>query len=766
MKTVRLLILAVVVALALLLGAAGDAAFSPGATQRVSLDSFEAQANGDSGVAAISADGRFVVFNSSASNLVPGDTNGVFDIFFRDRPAGITERVSVPNDADQGTLGTQATGGNSLSPAVSADGRFVAFLSAAANLVVGDSNGLSDAFVRDRQLGTTERVSVPNNADQGALGTQANGDSFGLAISGDARFVAFESNASNLVLGDTNGLRDVFLRDRQTGSTTRVNVPNDADQGALGTEATGDDSFDPAISPDGRFVAIHSAATNLVLADTNGFSDIFVRDRQTGATERVSVDSAEAQASDDSSHSPAISADGRFVAFVSGASNLVPIDTNGVWDVFVRDRFFGTTERVSEDSGGAQATGDFSFDPAISADGRFVPFASGATNLVAGDTNGIRDVFMRDRSLGTTERVSVDSAGGQANSVSARPAISADGRFVAFESFAANLVADDSNFLWDIFVRFADADADGVQDAADNCPAIANPDQTDSDFNGQGDACDPDDDNDTIPDGQDSCPLLAEDFDGFQDADGCSEPDNDMDGVCDPGQFHPLVCSGSDWGKSAFFPTGHVHGNPPDASCANIPEDYDAFHDADGCPEPDNDNDRLPDTTDQCPGVDHAAGLDGALGPPEDANHNGVKDGAEAPFTTDDPLPFAFEDYDGVLDTDGCHDSPGDDFDGDSFGRTAAGLPLFHDDREAFLGTDPGRPCAATPTADDEPAPDAWAADFNDDQTVDIRDAAAFRGVFRNPAAYSTRFDYNADSAVDIQDVGFLRFFFRTSCLR
>ncbi len=292
----------------------------------------------------------------------------------------------------------------------------------------------------------------------------------------------------------------------------------------------------------------------------------------------------------------------------------------------------------------------------------------------------------------------------------------------------------------------------------------------DSDGDGVADPRDSDDDNDSVPDSSEwpGCRALAEDYDGFQDGDGCPDPDNDLDGVCDAGQTS-VSCTGSDSGQSAFYPPGHSHGAST-IDCRNIPEDYDAFYDSDGCPEPDNDNDGLPDVTDSCPGSDSHLGPDLALGVGADQNHNGKQDGAEvwpAPGSPgNDDSVQTFEDYDGILDTDGCHDSPGDDFDGDSFGIKSAGLPVFHDDREAFLGTDPGRPCAATPTADDEPAPDAWAADFNDDQTVDIRDAAAFRGVFRNPAAYSPRFDYNADGTVDIQDVGFLRFFFRTICLR
>src|SRR5205823_5466864 len=214
---------------------------------------------------------------------------------------------------------------------------------------------------------------------------------------------------------------------------------------SAGAEANGT-SFAPAISADGRFVAFPSEATNLVPGDTNGVTDVFVRDRRTGTTERVSVSSAGAEANG-TSFTPAISADGRFVAFSSDATNLVGRDTNGAVDVFVNDRMTGMTERVSVDSTGAQANAASieQFCPALSGDGRFVAFESDATNLVPGDTNGVADVFVHDRLTATTERVSVDSAGAQANDKSDFPAISADGSVVAFVSTASNLVPDDTN---------------------------------------------------------------------------------------------------------------------------------------------------------------------------------------------------------------------------------------------------------------------------------------------------------------------------------
>jgi Tol biopolymer transport system component len=211
-------------------------------------------------------------------------------------------------------------------------------------------------------------------------------------------------------------------------------------------------SFGPAISTNGRFVAFQSEANDLVPGRTNIIDDIFVHDRQTHTTRRVSISSTGVLAND-GSFNAAISGDGRFVAFNSSATNLVADDTNGAPDSFVRDRLNGTTERVSVNSAEQQANGSIGFGLAISADGRYVAFSSSATNLVVNDTNNCEDVFVRDRTLGTTIRVSVASNGTQANGCSFNPAISADGQHVAFESLASNLVTGDSNNRKDVFVR-------------------------------------------------------------------------------------------------------------------------------------------------------------------------------------------------------------------------------------------------------------------------------------------------------------------------
>jgi Tol biopolymer transport system component len=413
---------------------ASGSALQAQSTVRVSVGPGGAQGVGASRFPEISDDGRTVAFQSVAPNLVPGDTNGASDVFARDRVTGATELVSV---------GLGGAPGNNPSeyPSISADGRYVAFDSLASNLVPVDANPTFDVFVRDRLNGSTELVSVDS------AGGAANGDCYSPAISADGRFVAFVSNAGNLVPGDTNADFDVFVHDRMTGTTERVSVDSNGAQADSASDWC-------AISADGRFVVFSSTATNLVPGDTNGDYDVFLRDRQAGVTECISVDAAGIPGNGFSDVS-SISGDGRFVAFTSLASNLVSGDTNATYDAFLRDRQAGTTERVSLSTGGAE--GDHGgIARTVSPDGRYVAFSSFSTNLVPGDTNGVTDVFVRDRVGGTTLRVDVDSLGGQTNQTSdlaGRKAMSPDGRFVVFESYASNLVPGDTNGAVDVFVH-------------------------------------------------------------------------------------------------------------------------------------------------------------------------------------------------------------------------------------------------------------------------------------------------------------------------
>jgi len=339
-------------------------------------------------------------------SLLPG---AVFPVY---AAAGDITLVSVSSSGIQGN-------GFSRSADISADGRFVTFRSDASNLVAGDTNGDEDIFVRDTQTGQTTRISVSSS------GTQADGGSFYPAISADGRFIAFMSDASNLISGDTNGLTDIFLHDRQTSVTTRVSVSSNGQQGNNISESY------VSISGDGRLIAFNSEATNLVDGDTNGFSDVFVHDRQTGITERVSLDSNDAQTNEGSSN-PSISANGRFVAFSSSATNLVSGDTNTHSDIFVRDRQTGVTTRVSVNSSGVEADRG-ARDASISGDGRYITFSSEATNLLNEEPYGYPHVYVHDRQTGATTLASIAIDGYQMVGWAEMPDISDDGRYIAFE---------------------------------------------------------------------------------------------------------------------------------------------------------------------------------------------------------------------------------------------------------------------------------------------------------------------------------------------
>ena len=338
--------------------------------------------------------------------------------------------------------------GASFFPTISADGRFVAFRSFAKNLVPEDRNGVEDVFVHDRATGLTERVSV------GTQGEEANGPSVTSSISADGNVVAFSSSATNLVPGDRNWLTDVFVRDRARGRTIRVSVgPTGEAEGA---------SEGSSISANGHVVAFRSFASDLVRGDTNGLPDDFVRDWVAGVTERVNVSSSEEEANAVTFRG-ALSADGRRVAFRSRASNLVAGDTNAALDVFVRDRVAGETRRISVATNGAQAEARGTPAPIranlfmsrafLSATGRYAAFGSRAGNLVRGDTNGVPDVFVHDEATGRTVRVSVADDGAQADDASFVAGISGDGRVVAFVSSASNLIPGDVNYGRAVFVR-------------------------------------------------------------------------------------------------------------------------------------------------------------------------------------------------------------------------------------------------------------------------------------------------------------------------
>jgi hypothetical protein len=413
------------------LAPASSAFATPPVIVRASVSSAGVEGNLQSQDSTLSANGRFVAFMSMASNLVPGDHNGTFDVFLHDFKTGATQRVSLDSTGSE-------TIGSSEYPSISSDGRIVAFTSDG-NFVPEDNNGLTDIYVRNLKTGVTQCVSVDST---GAVG---NNGSYWVSLSANGRFVSFGSLAGNLVEGDNNNDFDVFVRDLKTGATQRVSVDS------AGAEANGSSTV-TAISADGRFVAFMSRASNLVTNDNNGnVDDIFLHDLKTGATQLVSVDSSGIQGNN-GSYDPVLSANGRFVAFSSIADNLVIGDNNGVQDVFVRDLKTGVTQRVSLDSSGAEGN-NFSYNHAISANGRYIAFTSTASNLVDGDNNDTYDVFVRDLITGMTQRVSVNSVGIEGNSASSGPTLSANGRFVGFNSDANNLVLGDHNGYADIFVR-------------------------------------------------------------------------------------------------------------------------------------------------------------------------------------------------------------------------------------------------------------------------------------------------------------------------
>src|SRR5262245_3782653 len=394
--------------------------------EAVSVDS-DGGSNGtiDNGVFnPMSKDGRWVTFSTSSDRVVAGDTNGTLDVFVRDRATGTTVRVSVAADGTQGN-------GASFEPAISGDGRFVAFASAANNLTADPVSNVLNVFLHDRDPdgngifdedgATTILVSKPWN---GGVSTDP---ATRPVISGDGSTLVFVCGTE--LTEDSDGLIEVFAFDIPTGVLSCVSVPG------------GGDCNGPSVSDDGSQVAFESYSTQLVAGDTNGDKDVFVRNRLLGVTRRVSVASDESQANDES-FDASISADGTKVVFVSDATNLVPGDVNGRRDVFLRDRTSGTTTRVTQLADGTGADGD-SFRPVVSADGSFVAFQTLSRNLVPLDTNQYFDILLADRVAGTFETISADcvgftGSGGQ----STQPAMTPDGRFVTFASDATNLTDD------------------------------------------------------------------------------------------------------------------------------------------------------------------------------------------------------------------------------------------------------------------------------------------------------------------------------------
>ena len=400
----------------------------------------------------VSADGRFVAFESDAFNLSSAnDSNGRSDVFFRDLQTGTTTLVSV------NLSGTGTGNGDSGSPTISADGRYIAFDSTANNLVANDTNSHSDVFVRDMQTGITTILSL-NNAGGGG-----NQDSLAPVISGGGKVVVFKSFSSNLAPNDNNNTIDLFAHDLQTGITSLVSCnvacTGTGNGASLTPNAPKNKTPRNLVSKDGRFVVFESNATDLVTTnDANGATrDVFVRDRQASTTALVSLNRFGTGSANAEANSAIISGNGRFVFFQSRATDLTANDTGFGLDLFVRDLQAGTTSLVSitTTNTGSNGAGNESYVPVVSENGRYVAFQSNAKDLVANDSNSGYDVFWRDLQTSTTTLVSVNRAGGtSAGSDAIAPVMSADGRFVAFIGFNADLVVtSDTNGVSDAYLR-------------------------------------------------------------------------------------------------------------------------------------------------------------------------------------------------------------------------------------------------------------------------------------------------------------------------
>jgi len=416
---------------------------------RISINARGEEPIGNSYWMDISADGRYVVFESDASNLVDNDDNGLRDIFLKDKQTGFIKRVSTSaNEAE--------SNGTSGRAKISADGNYVVFQSTASNLVIGDTNGAWDIFRKNVNTGNITRVSTDNTENQ------SRNNSYYASINADGRYVVFESQANDLVPGDNNDYTDVFYKDMQTGTLTRISTDSNNQQ-------ANDESQEASISGDGRYVVFSSTANNLVADDSNNASDIFLKDLQTGTTTRVSTDIVGSE-SNGSSRTPVISANGLYMVFISLANNLVINDDNNYYDIYVKNLVTSEIVLASSDNNGVVGNRDSSA-PDISADGRYIVFQSTAYNLAAEDKNNKYDVFVKDLLTANIERISTNSNGEEGQGHSRYPVISDDGYKITYYSNASNIVTNDENGAVDIFQAESnvfDTDADGLIDAIES----------------------------------------------------------------------------------------------------------------------------------------------------------------------------------------------------------------------------------------------------------------------------------------------------------
>ena len=853
---VRFVALAIVALGALFTGASASEA--AGHTTLVGVNSNEALGNGNDIASKISNDGRYVLFESTSTNLAPDDTNPIWDLFLRDTLFGATTLVSV-------ALGGAQSISESYAGGISADNRYALFYSNSSNLVAGDTIGY-DVFVRDLVAGTTERVSL------GAGGVQANNSSgFAVAINADGRFVAFQSRATNLVAGDTNNADDAFVRDRQTGTTERISVSS------LGLEANGY-SWPTSMSADGRYVVFYSTATNLVPNDTNAKTDVFVRDRVSGTTTRMSVDVNDVQGNDYSQLAD-MSANGRYVAFESVASNLVPGDSamcsgQGCKDIFVRDRDTDA-DGVMDEPGqvgissptvgipGRQLDYNHYLTPDISADGGYVAFSRATSQ-----------VYLENVGTGQLDLISVNDAGAAFPYVGP-PSVSDYGDRVAFR---AQCLLGSS--ILHIYLRDLDGvsvppsaeddDCDDVPNGVDNCPTVRNSDQADNDGDGIGNPCDPspyplldatvslDVEEEATP-GNTATSVGTIETCRRINKNGVLDADEDVvDGLyvdvvlANPGI--PATYGLSAFGVSVSYDQARLRVTGRDGAfiltahpLSNVTFNSNALPDTDGsfgawgsdsstnhesgdgvvmritmeamptaptlspiglpslslttvptttwvgqangatiainasCDDFDADGDTVPDYVDNCP----AAANPG--------QQNVVHTGTPAGDACDDP------DTDGVADaTDNCPDvsnpgqentdgdeysdaceqpqcvtvinhwaAPNGDSDCDGYPDSVPGAPVMARAGETVIGTVSSSKCSLTSAANDEPLPDAWPPDFNDSRLVNGADILSFNTRFGSHAPdppYDARWDLNANGTINGADVLQLNPFFGKSC--
>lgn len=389
-------------------------------TTLISVTNGNVQGNGDSYFTGVSGDGRYVAFSSFADNLITGGTNGWLQVLRHDANDGSIIDTSLDINGDEAII-------YSWFPTISADGNRVGFTSNSYNLVTLGSDFTFQAYVRDVSSGVTLLASSDST------GIPGNDESYFSAISGNGRYMAFASFSDNLVPNDNNGVDDVFRKDLQTGAIIRVSV------GPSGVQGNGS-SGAPQISNDGRYVIFSSDATSLVANDTNGKTDIFVRDCVSGVTERLSVSSSGVQ-SNGGSDWPSISWDGRYAAFESIATNLVtPNTAAGRSNVYIRDRVTGSTVIESVSTAGVYGNAGSS-GAVISGNGKYICFNSDATNLTTDTLHSQTNVFVRKLATGQTSLVSKSTTGIAGNGNSDWSTISGDGRVISYASYSTNLIS-------------------------------------------------------------------------------------------------------------------------------------------------------------------------------------------------------------------------------------------------------------------------------------------------------------------------------------